>query len=105
MLDEKWDGKTYYLKAKVSANPNDVAKEVDRLRQDKKVTKELEDSKRRTDALEKEVIRLRIELTAKPDTDKAKQYVDTINKLSAADWVEKGYSLMKGYRLSSVRNP
>ena len=34
VIDEKWDGRTYYLKAKISADPKEVAKSVDALRND-----------------------------------------------------------------------
>ena len=44
VLAEDWDGKIYYLKARVSADPKDVAKAIDDLRQDKRKTKELEDA-------------------------------------------------------------
>ena len=91
VLDEKWDGKTYYLKVKLSADPEEVAQSVKKLSQDKKISKELEGTKKRADDLEKEVIRLRQELTTKADSVKIKQYSDTINKLSAIEWMQKGF--------------
>lgn len=94
ILEEKWDGKAYYLKAKISADPSEVAKALDNLRQDKKKSKELEDAKKRADELEKEVSKLREELTTKADSEKIKKYNDTVNKLSATDWAQKGYSLL-----------
>jgi len=54
VLDERWDGKTYWLKARVAADPNDVIKSIDALRKDRQKTKELEEVKKRADALLKE---------------------------------------------------
>ena len=79
ILDEKWDGKTYFLKAKISADTQQVAKALDNLRQDKQKSKELENAQKRADELEKELIRLRQELTTKADSVKIKEYSDTVN--------------------------
>ncbi len=46
IIDEKWDGRTYYLKAKIAADPKEVAKSVDALRRDVQKSKELADSKK-----------------------------------------------------------
>lgn len=94
ILGEKWDGTTYYLKAKIAADSDEVAKTVDTLRQDKQKSKELEDVKKRADDLEKEVGRLKQELTAKTDGGKIKQYNDMVNKLSATEWEQKGSALL-----------
>ncbi len=82
ILDEKWNGAIYYLKAKISADPDEVAKTVDLLRQDKQTSKELEDVRKRADDLEKEIARLKQELIAKSDSDKQKQYNNAIDELA-----------------------
>lgn len=41
IVDEQWDGKTYYLKAKLSADPAEVTKHLADLRQEKQKSKEL----------------------------------------------------------------
>ncbi len=46
VIDEKWDGKTYYIKAKILADPKEVTKSVDALRTDVQNIKDLEDSKK-----------------------------------------------------------
>ena len=43
VVDEKWDGKTYYLKAKVSADPAEVTKSLQNIVNDKQKSKELEE--------------------------------------------------------------
>jgi len=103
VIDEKWDGKTYYLKAKLSVDPNEVAQSVQKMAQDKKVIKELEETKKHADDLEKEIVRLRVELTAKTDGGKIEQYKDTVNKLSATEWEQKGDALL-GYNENRGKN-
>jgi tetratricopeptide (TPR) repeat protein len=94
VIEEKWDGKIYQLKARLSADPEEVARSVEKLRQDKKTSKELTDTKKRADDLEKEVVKLRQELTVKADGGKIKQYNDTVNKLSAIDWMQRSLILL-----------
>lgn len=116
IIDEKWDGKVYALKAKIAANPDEVAKSVDNLRKDHSKTKELEETRKKAEDAMKEVQRLKKELE-KERSDKAlpfkgspdekttrimhplflesakmKQFDDAINNLSAIDWFEKGYA-------------
>jgi len=45
ILQEKWNGMTYYIKAKISADPEQVTKSLNELRADKQKTKELEETK------------------------------------------------------------
>lgn len=112
VVDEKWDGKTYYLKAKVSADPTEVTKSLQNIANDKQKAKELEDVRKKAAEYSKEIERLKKELEiAKADTknidQKAdikkekgkviytnqasiKQYNEAVKGLSATDWFEKG---------------
>ena len=66
IIDESWDGKTYYLKAMIGADPKEVIKSIDLLRQDRQKTKELEETRKKADEALKEVEKLKKELkTAK----------------------------------------
>ena len=112
VVDEKWDGKTYYLKAKVSADTVDVTKALQNIVNDKQKSKELEDVRKKAAEFSKEIERLKKELAiAKTDTKKPeqkgvekvegkviytsqaliKQYNEAVKGLSATDWFEKGY--------------
>ncbi|MBM4137528.1 MAG: tetratricopeptide repeat protein, partial [Nitrospira sp.] len=103
VIDEKWDGKTYYLKAKISADPEEVAKSIDSLRKDHQKTKELEETREKAEELTKKIKRLKKELEIvifdikrhqqKVDVKKIEQYNEAIKGLSATDWFEKGYIL------------
>ncbi|MDH4265659.1 MAG: tetratricopeptide repeat protein [Deltaproteobacteria bacterium] len=94
IIDEKWDGKIYYLKARLAAEPEDLANSIENLRQDRQKTKELQEARKKTDEALREVERLRRELeiakVGKADRDKYKIAVD---RLSATDLVIKGLAL------------
>src|SRR3972149_6953418 len=100
ILNEKWDGERYYLKARIKADPNEVAASLDALRKDAQKSKELEDVQKRADEALKEIEKLKSELEAvKADKNKQKEYAKAADTLSAADWFKKGrqYWLNKEY--------
>jgi tetratricopeptide (TPR) repeat protein len=91
IIDERWDGKTYYLKTKIVADPKEVIKSIDLLRQDRQKTKELEETRKRADEALREVAKLKKELEiAKAEKPDLSQYNKAVNGLSAIDWFEKG---------------
>jgi len=47
IIEEKWDGKVYYLKAIIAADPREVAKSMDRLRKDRQKVKDLEETRKK----------------------------------------------------------
>ena len=61
VLDEKWDGKSYWLKAEVKADPENVAKSIDNLRKDQKKSGDLEERVKKHDEALKEIDKLREE--------------------------------------------
>ncbi|MBI5892053.1 MAG: tetratricopeptide repeat protein [Deltaproteobacteria bacterium] len=103
ILNEKWDGERYFLKARIKADPKDVAASLDVLRKDVQKSKELEDVQKRADEAFKEIEKLKSELEAvKADKNKQpptppllrgiqEQYAKAADTLSAADWHKKGY--------------
>jgi len=94
IIEDKWDGKTYWLKAKVSADPKEVQKSLKKIIDDKYQAKQLEDSRKKAEELTKEVERLKKELEAeKMDTKKPEQYNTVVQELSYMNWFEKGYAL------------
>ncbi|MBM2837536.1 MAG: repeat-containing protein YrrB [Deltaproteobacteria bacterium] len=94
ILEDKWNGETYYLKARIKADPKEVTSTLDNLRHDMQKGKELEESKKRADEALAEVARLRAELEAvKGDKQKQAEYNAAANVLSAKDWYEKAYAL------------
>jgi tetratricopeptide (TPR) repeat protein len=100
IIEDKWDGKTYWLKAKVSADPIEAQKTLKKIVDDKFKAKELEESRKKAEELVKENERLKKELQAmakaknrntKAEAKKVKEYEKTVKGLSAVEWFEKGY--------------
>jgi tetratricopeptide (TPR) repeat protein len=100
IVDERWDGKSYWLKAKVSADPKEVEKALKKLVEDKSKMKELEETRKKAEELTKENGRLRRKLEAgakskqrdtKVEAKNVEAYEKTIRGLNAVDWFEKGY--------------
>lgn len=96
VIDEKWDGRTYYLKAMIAADPKEVVKSVDALRNDVQRSKELEESKKKAEEAMREVERLKKKLElVKADAKIQREYTDAIKDLSAFDWYDKGVAFQQ----------
>ncbi|NPU84789.1 MAG: tetratricopeptide repeat protein [Syntrophaceae bacterium] len=95
VIQEKWDGRVYWLKSKIAADSDKVVQSINDLRKDREKTKELEMMRKKSDALLKEVEKLRKELaSAKDGNREAKKtaYDLSIKELSAKEWLEKGFA-------------
>jgi len=95
IVDEKWDGKIYFLRAKIATDPKDVVASINKLREDRLKTKELEETRKRSDETLREIerlIKMEMEL-ARAQKPNLNQYNQVVNRLSAIDWVKKGYAL------------
>ncbi len=93
IVNEKWDGHTYWLRAKIIADSDNVIKNIDALRNDREKVKELEEVRKRSDEQLREIERLRKELTTAKDENRAEKkaaYNETISNLTAIEWFEKG---------------
>jgi len=73
VVDEKWDGKNYWLKAVIKADPEDVARSLDILRKDQKKSEDLEEIRRKSDQSLKEIERLQKEVASLKNDIKAKE--------------------------------
>lgn len=106
VLQEKWDGEKYYLKARISADPAEVTKSLDNLRKDREKSKELEDSNKKADEALREIERLKKEIgTLKADKKTRGKYIWATNSLSAQEWFQKGYGLsIQAYEREEVTN-
>jgi tetratricopeptide (TPR) repeat protein len=96
IINEKWDGQAYILKAKIVADPDSVLKAIDELRKDKYKEKELREAREKSENILKELAKLREDLkTTKEELERIKtqkEYTDKSNSLSAIEWFEKGYA-------------
>lgn len=99
IIEENWNGDTYYIKAEITADENDVIKRLDNVIEDKEKTKQLEDSRKRTEEALTEIERLKQQLTQTKDENEKlklqKEYNKSSNELTAEDWFQKGYHEMK----------
>jgi tetratricopeptide (TPR) repeat protein len=95
ILDEKWDGKTYYLKAKMSINPQEVTKFLEGLRENSQKNRELEEMKRKVDDALQKIKQLRDEQVAGRSLEsKQNEYSKAVAELKAKEWMEKGVAFM-----------
>jgi opacity protein-like surface antigen len=89
ITDEEWTGKTYWMKAEVTVDPDDVTRQLEELRQDKKKEQEMEqklqaeqhrreEAERRLAAAEREVERSRQAANAnRNDAAASKRYEES----------------------------
>ncbi|MCX5844378.1 MAG: tetratricopeptide repeat protein [Deltaproteobacteria bacterium] len=95
VMNEKWDGKTYILQAKIAADPDNVAKDIHILRGDVQKTKELEETRKKAEEALKEIERLKKEIAlGKADRAQSmKSYKAAVTKLNTTNWEQKGFEL------------
>jgi tetratricopeptide (TPR) repeat protein len=105
IVDEKWDGKKYWLRANITAEPDNVAESVHQLHKDRQKTHELEKARKKADQLMEEIIRLRKQLALskeKPNTKEQNRYDEAVDGLSALDWYEKAYAFFRSSELEKT---
>ena len=103
VLNENWDGRVYFIQARITADPDEITNAIDLLRKDRTKIKELEETKRKEEGLLLERERLKKELmTVKSEKkqEKTDAYQRNIKELSAVEWFEKGY----GHQMSGDYN-
>ena len=100
VLEEKWDGESYRLKAEIQLDEKDVLRQLDDLISNEKGKEILEQNRAATDAALQEIARLKAELEQEKDKNlqSALQvaYTSEVGKLSAVDYYEKGRSYFFG---------
>ncbi|HUN53885.1 MAG TPA: tetratricopeptide repeat protein [Smithella sp.] len=96
ILDEKWDGSKYWIKVKLEADPNDVAKSIAELRKNQEMVKELEQTKKDKESALQEIDNLKAQLASSQEdiTAQKQQYNTAVNNLVAADVKGNGDTAM-----------
>lgn len=105
IIDERWDGKTYTLRAKITVDPHEVANSIDALRRDYQKKKELEQAKKKADDLLKEMETLKEANGSATKQQKAirqKEYDEKVKSLGAVDWFYKGILFMQSKQYSEA---
>lgn len=97
IMEEKWNGEQYYVKAKIDADPDEVLKQLDVLRNDRNRTQELEEMKKTADSALQEIERLRKEISMlKSEKEKItaqEQYAQIAGKIRSTDLMQVAYDL------------
>lgn len=104
IIDESWDGKTYRIKARIEADPEEVLSFVRRVMSDQSRVKELKKTNKQAEALTLELARLKQELRLAPDNEKVKQYNEIVNKLAVLGLLERAFSLAEGKNLDDEKD-
>lgn len=105
IIEERWNGLEYYVKASIKADPDQVAKAINDIRKDRDSAEELQQLRTQTNDALRELDRLKKELADlkknSPNQDKAKianvhkEYDQAVAGLSAKEICEKGLALAK----------
>ena len=103
ILEEHWNGVEYFLKAKITADADEVAKSVAAMHEDLEKAAELEQLRAHANEADKEIERLRQELalaksSARPENSVAsvqKSYNLAVAQLTAKDYLVQGIRLRK----------
>lgn len=96
ILDEKWDGSKYWMKVKLEADPNDVAKSIVELRKNQEMVEELKQTKKDKENALQQIDNLKTRLAAEQEdmTAQKQKYDAAINDLAAANLTENGDTAM-----------
>jgi len=95
ILNEKWDGKTYYLKAKMSIAPQEVTKFLEGLRENSQKNRELEETKKKVDEALNKIKQLQDErVDGQRLGSKQNEYSKAVAELKAKEWIDKGVAFM-----------
>jgi hypothetical protein len=86
IIDEKWDGKTYFLKAKISTDTDELIRSINNVRKDQEQNKNLEEVRGKTEEALKEIERLRKDMeSGKGEKGSKEKYAKAVNALNAID--------------------
>ena len=103
ILSEKWDGKTFYLKAKMSIAPQEVTKFLEGLGENSQKNRELEEMKRKVDEALKKIKKLQDEQVAGQRLEsKRNEYSKAVAELKAKEWIDKGVAFMRAENYESA---
>ena len=92
IIDEKWDGHKYWLRAKIDADPSVVQQTIEVITNDTKKTKELEGAQKRVEQLTKDLEAVKKDLASNPQ-ERQKRYTKIVNQKQSVDWVTKFFNV------------
>lgn len=96
IIDERWNGSSYWVKARISVDPDDVKERLDKVMNNKLLSDQLKSERLRIDKLLEENKRLRTQLTSSKSEKEKQTYVKAYSqgnqRLLATEWFDKGYA-------------
>lgn len=98
ILSEKWNGVTYYIKAKITVDPEQVNQSISAYRSDNKSFQEIASLKKQTSKLINDIEQIKEELRLKKNTqgESIKKYnagIQSLSKLTSLDYYSAGRTL------------
>ncbi|MEN6374121.1 MAG: tetratricopeptide repeat protein [Smithella sp.] len=94
ILDERWDGKTYTLRVKMTADTEELIKSINSVRNNQSQAKDLSEIREKTDEALRKIEILKKEMErAGADRTTEEKYVKAVSELNSIDWYKKGYAL------------
>ncbi len=99
IMDERWDGKTYYLKAKMSMDPQEATKLLQDLKANSQKNRELEETNRKVNEALQKLKQLQDELAAgRHPEGRQNEYRKAVDELQSKEWLDKGVGFMNAER-------
>jgi tetratricopeptide (TPR) repeat protein len=106
ITEDDWKGRVYWFRVEITTDPDQAVKHIETLSKDRWRLSQLVQIRKNASILLRKIDRLRRELrTAQKEQyeQKLKEYNDTISRLSAVDWYEKGFRLeVSGQKLGTI---
>jgi len=94
IVEERWNGVTFYLKAKLTVDPDAHIQSLRKFASSKRQTRQIEEARGKAAKLSQEIEQLKKDLKqTKTDVAEIKSYNTAIKALNAMDWYEKGLVL------------
>ncbi len=96
VLDEKWDGASYYIKAQATVDDDNIADNINTLLQNQNQVAEIDSINKKVDELLGEIEKLKADIQSMPDQSNQKQeylarYDDSIKQLRSMELVQDSY--------------
>ena len=105
ILAEKWDGLTYYLKARIIADPQEVARLLAGASADGQKSREQEDTNRKVDEALRKIKQLQDEIASgKRAEGRQNEYLKAVNELKGKEWIDKGVAFMNAEQYQDALN-
>ena len=91
ILDEKWNGIVYWIKAEITINEADIYNQIDAIINSDEKLAQLEDLRKNHDEAKREIVRLKKALSKATSLDEqvklTKRYTKQITSISSLDWL------------------